>query len=178
MQDQRTACETALVVEAVVWVGGPAATPPGPTPTQTPQVPAASPYPDGVPAVVDGQPVHRASSLPDLGATTFLLGGRLVRDKTCAAPSPWSVFYAPGCGYWTVDGVKVGTGISIPESLDGRLVVVRVGRSRAILDCLGSCPPSNFLYIAAIVWPPDAATGSAVTPPPAPLVFPTPTAQS
>jgi hypothetical protein len=85
--------------------------------------------PDGIPLTVDGQPVFRRSNLPPL--SEFLLGGKLARDPSCPSPvaSPAGVAQIPDCAVWTVDSVAVRVLVTIPESVDGRTVVVRVVRA-------------------------------------------------
>ena len=117
--------------------------------------------PDGVPIAIDGQPVYRGSNLPS--ATTFLLGGRLTLDTSCPSgePSPNpNTAKPPACGFWTIDGVKVGTTDASPGAVEGSLVVARITRSRVLAVCAAPpCPPIELLVVSEIVW-----TGS---PPPA-----------
>lgn len=156
-------CKAAIVVEDVVWTGGAASSnqAPNPTPVQTtpnsafsetagPAAPGDQIGPDGVPTTLNGQPVYRAASLPT--APTWMLGGTLTRDSTCAAPAT-PVAKAPGCGYWMIDGVKVGTMVDLPESLLDQPVVVQIDRSRSLAVCPGGSCTSTTLVIAAIVWP-------------------------
>jgi hypothetical protein len=156
-------CKAAIVVEDVVWTGGAASSnqATNPTPVQTtptsafsetagPATPRDQIEPDGVPTTLNGQPVYRAANLPT--TASFLLGGTLTRDSTCAAPST-PLAKAPGCGYWMVDGVKVGTMVDLPESLLDQPVVVQIDRSRSLAVCPGGSCTSTTLVIAAIVWP-------------------------
>lgn len=158
-------CKAAIVVEAVVWRGAAPApispATPGVAPSLLqaesgsagPVVSAASTArlgPDGVPTTLNGQPVYRAASLPT--APTWMLGGTLTRDSTCAAPAT-PLAKPPGCGYWMIDGVKVGTMVDIPESLLDQPVVVQIDRSRSLAVCPGGSCTSTTLVIAAIVWP-------------------------
>jgi RNA polymerase sigma-70 factor (ECF subfamily) len=64
--DQKTACEAAVVVEAVVWSGSNS-----PSPTPTDAVLAA----DGIPAQIGGEHVYRLSEALPNGSGSFLLGG-------------------------------------------------------------------------------------------------------
>jgi hypothetical protein len=177
----RAQCQAAIVVEAVVWRGETPATSASPAPGETGSPnPASSETagplpstgsgvigPDGVPTLINGETVYRAADLPTLPA--FLLGGLLTRDMSCAAPAT-PLAKPPACGYWMVDGVKVGTMVDLPESLLGQAVIARVERGRALSICLqGSCT-ANTLVVDAVVWP----AGELVPPPPAPS--PTPAA--
>ena len=165
-------CKTAVVVEDVVWTGGPASSSPNPNPTPqtTPNSasseaigPAATDQigPDGVPMTLNGQPVYRAGNLPT--TQTFLLGGKLTRDTTCAAPTAL-LANPPGCGYWMLDGVIVGTAVDVPESLIGQAIVAQVEVGRALAICPGGSCTKDTYVILSIVWPlPSVAT------PPAPL---------
>jgi hypothetical protein len=106
---------------------------------------------DGVPTSIAGTPVSRAAALPT-GAATFLLGGALTHDTGCA-PTTSSV--PPGCGYWMVDGVKLGTMIALPELPTGSLVVARVAAATSLAVCPDgkSCPPTRgTLVVTEIVW--------------------------
>jgi len=88
---------------------------------------------------------------------------------SCAVPAT-PLAKPPACGYWMVDGVKVGTMVDLPESLLGQAIIARVERGRALSICLqGSCT-ANTLVVDAVVWP----AGELVPPPPAPS--PTPAA--
>ncbi len=116
---------------------------------------------DGVPTTIGGVPVIRAASLPT--TPTFLLGGPLTHDTGCA---PTTAAVPPGCGYWMVDGVKLGTMIALPESPSGLLVVVRVQASTSIAICPDSksCPPTRgAVVVTELVW-----SGPATVPPPPP----------
>ncbi len=110
--------------------------------------------PDGVPIAIDGQPVYRGSNLPS--ATTFLLGGRLTLDTSCPSgePSPNpNTAKPPACGFWTIDGVKVGTTGASPGAVEGSLVVARIIRSRVLAVCAAPpCPPIELLVVSEIVW--------------------------
>jgi len=127
---------------------------------------------DGVPTAIDGKKVLRAADLTPsgsvvLGSPPFLLGGRLGRDTSCAVPSPANVV-PPSCGYWTVDGVKVGTTIALSEAQIGELVVASVTVSKSLVDCTGApCPPAAFYLVTEIVW--TGQSSSALPTPPAPL---------
>lgn len=169
--DALASCQAAIVVESVVWRSDPFWTPSPsaaasgsaePSPAQSaaalPSPTAASSMsllgPDGVPTAIDGQPVNRASSLPS--TTTFLLGGPLTRDTSCPignpAPDP-NTATPPACGFWMVDGVKVGAQTTLPASLEGSLVVARIVRSRVLAVCVTTpCPPSDLLVVTEIVW--------------------------
>jgi hypothetical protein len=168
-------CKAAIVVEDVVWTGGAASSnqATNPTPVQTtptsafsetagPATPRDQIEPDGAPTTLNGQPVYRAANLPT--TASFLLGGTLTRDSTCAAPAA-PLAKAPGCGYWMVDGVKVGTMVDLPESLLDQPVVVQINRSRSLAVCPGGSCTSATLVIAAIVWP---VPPPALSTPPAP----------
>ncbi len=117
-------------------------------------LPNVVPGQDGIPASIGGQTVYRYGTLPAMKlGSSILLGGVVGRDTSCAAPSPWTVMYAPSCGYWTVDGIKLG---AVPGVLDqamiGKSVVVQVTMSRVITQCFAPCPPTPFLYVAKVVW--------------------------
>lgn len=169
----RAQCSDAIVVEAVVWHGEPL---PGPTevmgPTPTPGVPGspnsaatAQLGPDGVPTKFNGEPVYRAANLST--SLTFLLGGKLTQDTSCAPPTA-PLPKPPACGFWTLDGVKVGTMVDLPESLLGQTIIARVERGRSLSICLtGSCFATN-LVVDAVVWP----AGDTVSPPPPPSPTP------
>lgn len=119
---------------------------------------------DGVPTSIAGAPVYRAAALPT-GAATFLLGGALTHDTGCA---PTTSAVPPGCGYWMVDGVKVGTMIALPELPTGSLVVARVAASTSLAICPDgkSCPPTRgILVVTEIVW-----SGPIVEVPPPPVL--------
>jgi hypothetical protein len=123
----------------------------------------------GVPTSIAGTPVHRAAALPS-GAATFLLGGALTHDTGCA---PTTAAVPPGCGYWMVDGVKVGTMIALPELPIGSLIVARVAAATSLAICPDgkSCPPTRgTLVVTEIVW-----SGPIVEVPPPP-VSPVPSA--
>jgi hypothetical protein len=161
-------CRTSVVVETVVWpIAGPIA-----APTPTPGVPS-SPNPaatdqlgpDGVPPTLNSEPVYRAANLPT--ALTFLLGGKLTQDTSCAPPTA-PLPKPPACGFWMLDGVKVGTMVDLPESLLGQTIIARVERGRSLSICLtGSCFATN-LVVDAVVWP----AGETVAPPPPPSPTP------
>jgi hypothetical protein len=117
---------------------------------------------DGVPTSIAGASVFRAATLPT-GPAIFLLGGPLTHDTGCA---PTIAAVPPGCGYWMVDGVKVGTMIALPESPSGFLAVVRVAASTSIAVCPNgkSCPPTRGeLVVTELVW----SGPTVVAPPPA-----------
>ncbi|MFI5260083.1 MAG: hypothetical protein ACHQ01_10830 [Candidatus Limnocylindrales bacterium] len=180
--DVRATCQAAVVVESVVWTSNPYATasPTSAEPTATlgvnpvssvnagPPTPFASAVAsssigsvglDGLPTVFNGEAVYRAANLPKQGP--FLLGGRLDRDTTCAAPSPGGIL-PPGCGFWTIDGVVVSNAIAIPESDIGYLVIARVTASKVLTQCINApCPPISVYMVTAIVW-----VGPAVPAPP------------
>ena len=150
----------------------------GPVPSETPAIslpptpgPSSQPSPvgfdsSGVPTTYGGQTVYRASSLPT--DASFLLGGVLGRDATCAAPTGVSA-KPPACGYWTVDGVAVGNMVPIPDSLIGSVVVVEIQRSKALGVCAGGpCRTSELLVVVRIVWSGSAAVAS----PPPPVALP------
>jgi hypothetical protein len=171
----REQCQAAIVVEAVVWRGETPATSASPTPGEagspnSVSAESAGPVastgsgaigPDGVPIALNGATVYRAANLPS--SPIFLLGGKLTRDASCAAPaSPLATL--PACGYWMIDGVKVGTTIDLPDSLLGQPVVAQVEAGRALAVCLsGSCTQST-IVVMAIVWP-EAAVATPPAPP-------------
>ena len=166
----RQACQAAVVVEGVVWQGEPLASPPqiaAPTPTSGGPgiIPAPTDQvgPDGVPTTLNGQPVYRAASLP--ATQMFLLGGKLTLDTTCPAPSA-PLAKPPSCGYWMLDGVKVGTAVDIPASLLGQPVVATVQRGRTLAVCPGGSCTTDTIVIDEIVWP---LPSSALPTPSAPL---------
>jgi hypothetical protein len=155
-------CGNAIVVESVVWTGGEVSSSPSPNPTPVQTTPNSSSSEavgpaatdqigqDGVPTTLDGQPVYRAANLP--ATQTFMLGGKLTRDTTCAAPAT-PLAKPPACGYWMLDGVKIGTMVDLPESLLSQSVVAQVDRSRSLAVCPGGSCTTDMLVIAAIVWP-------------------------
>jgi hypothetical protein len=163
----RADCEAAIVVEAVVWqsdTGQVSPTPPAAPSTSgnaaSSQVagPSAGSSdtgavqlgPDGVPTAIGAERVYRASKLPT--AQAFLLGGRLTRDITCPAPTS-PLANPPACGYWMLDGVKVGTMIDLPESLLDQVLVARVDRARKLAVCPGvQCSLIGTIVITQIVW--------------------------
>jgi hypothetical protein len=162
----RTDCLGSIVVEAVVWLGEPLAIPTdslGPTPTPgatgslNPDVPVTaessipwnSETPVDIPTTFNGQPVYRNVDLP--AANTFLLGGTITRDPTCAAPTMPQA-KPPGCGFWMLDGAKVGTAQQISEELIGQRVVAQMERSRVLAVCPGGSCISDTLVITAILW--------------------------
>jgi hypothetical protein len=171
----RAQCQAAIVVEAVVWRGETPASSASPTPGETGSpnpvsAESAGPVastgsgavgPDGVPTMLNDQPVYRAADLPT--TPSFLLGGKLTRDTTCAAPAS-PLANPPACGYWMVDGVRVGTIVDLPESLLGQPVVAQVEAGRALAVCpAGSCTKTT-IVVMAIVWP-EAAVATAPAPP-------------
>jgi hypothetical protein len=165
----RPRCQAAVVVEGVVWQGEPLAGPTqvaGPTPTPGGQgnpIPAPTDQvgPDGVPATLNGAPVYRASNLP--AVQTFLLGGKLTREASCPAPSA-PLAKPPSCGYWMLDGVKVGTAVDIPASLLGQPVVATVQRGRTLAVCPGGSCTTDTIVIYEILRPLNAASTPPVTP--------------
>jgi hypothetical protein len=187
-------CKGAIVVESTVWTSDalvgrtPSAAPTvepslnpassaqsvGPVPSGGAIVPAptaeTSPAttpgigPDGVPTTFFGGTVYRAANLPP--DQTFMLGGVLGRDASCAAPTGMSA-KPPACGYWTVDGIAVGNMVEIPDALIGSAVVVQIDRSQALVICkgVGPCPLANLLVVTDILWS-GPTTGAATPPPP------------
>jgi hypothetical protein len=95
----------------------------------------------------------------------FLLGGKLTLDTTCPAPSA-PLAKPPSCGYWMLDGVKVGTAVDIPASLLGQPVVATVQRGRTLAVCPGGSCTTDTIVIDEIVWP---LPSSALPTPSAPL---------
>ena len=197
----RADCRAALVVESVVWrsdililaVPSPApaeptatpgsnavATAEGSGPALPPPVAVVELGPDGVPTTYGGETVARAGNLPS--ATTFLMAGILGRDTTCAAPTGLSA-KPPACGYWTVDGLAVGTMVELSDTMVGAPVVVRIQRSKALGTCTGGpCRLSDLLVVSEILWfggPPGlsglpVSTVAPTTPQPEPASTPTP----
>jgi hypothetical protein len=182
----RAACQAQIVVESVVSISRPypvaAPTPvepagtPGSNPASTPvSSPPSGPtpavtelplFPDlNVPSSIDNQIVYRASNLPP--APSFLLAGKLTRDTTCAAPAT-PLARPPACGFWMLDGVRVGTMVDLPESLLGQAIVARIERARTLGICVSGTCVEGTLVIDAIVWP----ANDAVPPPPAPTPTP------
>jgi hypothetical protein len=189
-------CEAAIVVESVIWRSGEgavAASPSSGGSSTTPSNPASGEGvgpvssasigsgpsagsaqgsggigfevgpldSDGVPRSITRLPVYRASNLP--ADSTFLLGGPLTHDTGCA---PTTAAAPPSCGYWTVDGVKVGTQVALPDSPTGGLVVARIQRSKLQVDCANPpCAPIETLVVTEIVW-----SGPAVVAPPPPVL--------
>jgi hypothetical protein len=198
--DVRSQCATSVVVESVVWRSSESAATAAPssaTSTTSPSNPASGEGSgpvssasiwtgpsagtatapagtgtsvgaldsDGVPTSIAGTPVYRASTMPT--DSTFLLGGALTHDTGCA---PTTAAVPPGCGYWMVDGVKVGTMIALPDLPTGSLVVARVASSTSLAVCPDgkSCPPTRgILVVTEFVWsgpivevpPPPASPG-------------------
>ena len=191
----RADCRAAVVVESVVWrsdfliLAVPSPTPAEPTATPGSNAVAtaegsgpAQPTPvavvelgqDGVPTTYGGETVARAGNLP--AATTFLLAGTLGRDTGCAAPTGLSA-KPPACGYWTVDGLAVGTTVELSDTMVGSPVVVRIQRSRALGTCTGGpCRTSDLLVVSDVLWfgAPSGSTVPPTTPVPEPASTPTP----
>ncbi len=175
-------CRQAIVVESIVWrsdvlikagsTASPGPSMPGQSPVGTGQgvgptgsqsagpisPPSAGPSgelstffgPDGVPISYNGQTVYRATSLPT--STSFFFGGRLGRDAGCAPPTTL-LAKPPACGYWTIDGVAVGTMVPIPESVIGSPIVVRIDRSHALGICTGGpCRTTDLLVVSEVLW--------------------------
>jgi hypothetical protein len=183
----RTNCQASIVVESIVWrsnpyaavptpaIVGPNGTPgtiPGSTPVPSPPslpTPATTEiplFPDlNAPSSLGDEIVYRAKNLPP--AQSFLFAGKLTRDTTCAPPAT-PLARPPACGYWMLDGVRIGTQVDLPEALLGQAVVARVDRGRVVGICVGGSCVEGTLVIVAIVWP----ANDVVPPPPAP----TPTA--
>jgi hypothetical protein len=124
--------------------------------------------------------VARAGNLPT--AATFLLAGILGRDTGCAAPTGLSA-KPPACGYWTVDGLAVGTMVDLSDTMIGSPVVVRIQRSKALGTCTGGpCRTSDLLVVSDVLWfgVPSGSSGLPVstvaptTPQPEPASTPTP----
>jgi hypothetical protein len=170
-------CKAAVVVEDVIWTGGAVSSSPAPNPTPVQTTPnsasseAVGPVGtdqiglDGVPTTLNGATVYRAANLPS--SPIFLLGGRLTRDTACAAPAT-PLANPPACGYWLVDGMKVGTIVDLPESLLGQPVVAQVEVGRALAVCPGGSCTKSTIVVMALVWP---EAGVATPPaPPSPLM--------
>ena len=175
----RALCQASVVADGVVWpAAGPTETAgPNPTPAQSTATNQSSEVttgpgsnsgavigPDGVPITLDGQPVYRAASLP--AGPTFLLGGKLTSDPSCAAPATPAA-QPPACGYWTIDGIRAaGTSSVVAPYLAGQVVVAQVEVGRILAVCPGGSCTKNTYAIVSIVWPlPTLATPPA---PPAP----------
>jgi hypothetical protein len=191
----RAECRAAVVVESVVWrsdtliLAAPSQVPVEPTatpatnavgtaegsgPAQATPVDVVELGPDGVPTTYGGEAVARAGNLP--AATTFLMAGILGRDTGCAAPTGLSA-KPPACGYWTVDGLAVGTTVELSDQLVGWPVVVRIQRSKALGTCTGGpCRTSDLLVVSEILWfgAPSGSTVPPTTPVPEPASTPTP----
>ena len=106
--------------------------------------------PDGVPISHNGQTVYRATSLPT--STSFFFGGRVGRDAGCAPPTTL-LAKPPACGYWTIDGVGVGTMVPIPESVIGSPIVALIDRSHALGICTrGPCRTTDLLVVSKVLW--------------------------
>jgi hypothetical protein len=166
----RDECARAVVVEEVVWQAEPASTPAAPsmslaTSTATPggpfdsvslPPPPVSPSdvavgPDGIPTSIDGQTVYRAGNLP-AKLMSYYLGGKLTRDQGCAAPTA-PLAKPPACGYWMIDGLRVGTQIEIDEALLDQPIVATIGVSQSLAIChTGTCMETT-LVVLWIVWP-------------------------
>ncbi len=166
----RAECQLAVVVEEVVWRAelvespGPPTQPvptlsvaPGgsletgvtPPPTYTPSALPLSP--DGIPTSIDGQTVYRAANLPSQPAS-FYLGGMLTRDPSCPAPTS-PLAKPPVCGYWMIDGLRVGTQVTVDEALLGRPVVAAISVSRSLAVCPGGSCTQTTLVVLSFVWP-------------------------
>jgi len=197
----RADCRAAVVVESVVWrsdilvLAVPSVAPVEPTATpgsnavataegSGPAEPTPATFvelgPDGVPTRYGGDAVARAGNLPT--AATFLLAGILGRDTGCAAPTGLSA-KPPACGYWTVDGLAVGTMVDLSDTMIGSPVVVRIQRSKALGTCTGGpCRTSDLLVVSDVLWfgVPSGSSGLPVstvaptTPQPEPASTPTP----
>jgi hypothetical protein len=185
-----TECKASVVVESIVWrsdvlvtstassspVVGPSLTaapsqvavgtgegtgPASPPPFSSSQPSIVAFGPDGVPTSYGGQVVYRAANLPS--GSSFLFGGVLGRDGSCAAPTGMSA-KPPACGYWTLDGVAVGNMVPIQDSTIGSVVVVQIQRSKVLGVCSGGpCRTTDLLVVTQILWygPP-----APLTPPP------------
>lgn len=176
----RAQCQAGIVVETVVWRGAtfqisptPLVAPPTSGNAASSEVTgpsAGSSYtgavqigPDGVPTAIGGEKVYRASNLST--SLSFLFGGKLTLDVSpCPSALPAAtVANPPACGYWMLDGVKVGTNVDLPDSLRDQIVVARVEQPRVLAVCPGvGCSPIETMMVAQIVW-------QTLTPPP-PLV--------
>jgi hypothetical protein len=172
----KAACESAVVAEKLVWRSGPlngetpspavetptpgvnlptanvTEPPPAPTPTTPPTQGTGQLDADGVPVSLDGLTVYRAAALSKAPASSFLLGGRLTRDTTCPAPAT-PLPKPPGCGYWMIDGVKVGTMVDMNVAAAGQIVVAEVERGRALAVCPGGSCTTDTIVVVKIVWP-------------------------
>jgi hypothetical protein len=130
-----------------------------PPPPVGPSVSAEPTSADGVPTSIKGAKVYRASNLPTLGS--FQFGGVLGRDTSCPAPTP-TLGPPPDCGYWTIDGVKVGTAAMLSDSQIGGLVVADVTVSRTMATCVAApCKTIVSYIVTGIVW-----TGQSALPTP------------
>jgi hypothetical protein len=161
--DQKTMCEAAVVVEAVVWSGS---SPASPTPT------GAALAADGIPAQIGGEHVYRLSEALPNGTASFLLGGYPVNyPVSCPASSPqptaeadlvgqcgWihlasSAGQSPGSGLFTV--APRGSDLLTPW-LGGPAVVVRVhthdpAAASCSADAKAAC--EGAVVVESVVWP-------------------------
>lgn len=123
-------------------------TPPAAGPSAT--VPSTVFGPDGIPISYNGETVYRATNLP--AATSLVFGGLLGRDAGCAPPTTL-LQTPPACGYWTIDGLAVGTMVQIPESTIGSPILVRIELSHALGTCtVGPCRTTDLLVVSEVLW--------------------------
>jgi hypothetical protein len=179
-------CQAAVVVESIVWDSGPVAVPvasptvlptsSGPLTTEGPTVsmpvppPSVVLGPDEIPTTLDGQTVYRAANLPS-GLSSFYLGGKLTRDASCPVPTA-PLAKPPACGYWMIDGVRVGTQLAIDEALLNQPVVATIQVSRSLAICPGGSCTETILVVVGIDWPVAAWPPIADLTPPAPPALP------
>jgi hypothetical protein len=191
-------CETAIVVESVVWRSSEDAASAIPTSAASTTIPSNPASGEGVgPApsapIASGPSAGSGSASAGSGAVGPLdsdgvpttIGGAPVYRAAALPTAPTFLLGGPlthdtgcapavslappACGYWMVDGVEVGAAQTVPESLSGSLVVARVGR---MSDCQHApcATPLEFLTMGEIVW-----SGPEVVAPPPP-VLPVPSA--
>jgi hypothetical protein len=166
-------CQASVVVESIAWDSGPVNLPPSASPNPVPTSSAPLPTegstvslpvpppsvvvgPDEIPTSLGDQTVYRAANLPT-NLSSFYLGGKLTRDQSCPAPTA-PLAKPPACGYWMVDGVRVGTQIALDEGLVGQPVVAAIQVSRAMAICPGGSCTQEILVVTAIVWPDSVAS--------------------
>ena len=161
--DQKTACEAAVVVEAVVWSGSNS-----PSPTPTDAVLAA----DGIPAQIGGEHVYRLSEALPNGSGSFLLGGYPVNYPiSCPSARPLPTAEAdlvgqcggthlassagqrPGSGLFTL--APRGSDLLTPW-LGGPAVVIRAHTHDAAAascsaDTKAACEAA--VVVESVVWP-------------------------
>lgn len=155
-----------IVLDSVDWWYDPYAAPYAIIPPATAQVgPSVGPLgPDGIPLSIDGRHVYSSrTGLPsDAG---FLLGGRVARAEPCPTdpPSPNQDGASSSvCGQWFVGDAPVNVLDGISPSLNGKLIVLDVVRTRVLSTCATSspCGPSDVLVVTSVVWSEPSAQGT------------------